>query len=127
MGAASGTVRTAWYTGDPRPGRRRGWSVAELLMPIGGAALAGEVEQVPQRLDSADVAGFLPGFDGCVKEFRAPEVADRLPVAVKHVQHGLLRAVGGLGEVVAVVGGAGRGQRAQPPPAAFGGQSEAAR
>jgi hypothetical protein len=55
-----------------------GWSVAELLMPVGWAALAGEVEQVPQRLDGADVAGFLPVIDGCVEEFRAPEVADRL-------------------------------------------------
>jgi hypothetical protein len=63
-----------------------GWSVAELLMPTGWAALAGEVEQVPQRLDGADVAGFLPGIDGCVEQFRAPEVADRLPVAVKYVQ-----------------------------------------
>ena len=46
-------------------------------MPVGRAAFAGEVEQVPQRLDGADVAGFLPGIDGCVEEFRAPEVADR--------------------------------------------------
>jgi hypothetical protein len=51
-------------------------------------------------------------------------VEDRLPVAVKHVQHRLLGAVGGLGEVVTVVAGAGRGQQAQPPPAAFGGEGE---
>jgi hypothetical protein len=70
------------------------------------------------------VAGFLPVIDGCVEEFRAPEVADRLPVAVKHVQDRLLGAVGGLGQVVKVVGGAGRGQWAQPAPAAFGGEGE---
>jgi hypothetical protein len=36
-------------------------------MPVGWAALAGEVEQVPQRLDGADVAGFLPGIGGCIE------------------------------------------------------------
>src|SRR6266851_844082 len=93
-------------------------------MPIGRAALAGEVEQVPERLDGADVAGFLPVIDGCIEQFRAPEVADRLPVAVKDVQYRLLGAVGGLGQVFTVVGGAGRGQQAQPPPAAFRGDRE---
>src|SRR6266851_939914 len=93
-------------------------------MPIGRAALAGEVEQVPERLDGADVAGFLPVIDGCIEQFRAPEVADRLPVAVKDVQYRLLGAVGGLGQVFTVVGGAGRGQQAQPPPAAFRGEGE---
>jgi hypothetical protein len=95
-------------------------------MPIGRAAFAGEVEQVPQRFDGADVAGFLAGIGGCVEQFRAPEVADRLPVAAEHVQHWLLGAVGGLGQVVEVVGGAGRGQQAQPPPAAFGGEGDKA-
>src|SRR5215468_9842700 len=90
-----------------------GSSIAELLMPIGWAALWGEVEQVPERLDSADVARFLPVIGGCVKEFRAPEVTDRVPGAVKHVQHWLLRAVGRLGQVVAVVGVISRGQQAQ--------------
>ena len=51
-------------------------------------------------------------------------MAGRLPVAVEHVQHRLLGAVGGLGEVVTVVAGPGRGQQAQPPPAAFGGEGE---
>jgi mannose-6-phosphate isomerase-like protein (cupin superfamily) len=41
-----------------------GRSVAELLMPSGWAAFAGEGEQVPQRFDGADVAGFLPGIEG---------------------------------------------------------------
>src|SRR5260370_6293920 len=56
-----------------------GWSVAELLMPIGWAALAGEVEQVPQRLDGADVAGVLPRVDGGVRKVPGPEGAGRLP------------------------------------------------
>src|SRR5271165_6664484 len=47
-----------------------GWSVAEPLMPVGRAALAGEVEQVPQRLNGADVAGFLPLIGGRVEQFR---------------------------------------------------------
>ena len=99
-------------------------SVAELLVPVGWAALAGEVEKVPQGLKGADMAGFLPRIGGCIEEFGAPEMADRVPIAVKHVQHRLLGAAGGLGEVVTVVSGAGRGQHAQPPPAAFSGEGE---
>src|SRR5258707_10386680 len=73
-----------------------GWSVAELLMPIGWAALAGEVEQVPQRLDGADVAGVLPGVDGGVEQFPAPEVAGRLPLPGENIQPGVLPAPRGV-------------------------------
>src|SRR5215471_2739609 len=92
-------------------------SVAELLIPVGSAAFGGEVEQVPQRLDGADMAGVLPGIGGCVKQLGTPEVANRIPVAVEDVQHRLLVAVWGLGEVVPVIGGACGGQHPEPPPA----------
>ena len=49
---------------------------------------------------------------------------DRLSVAVKHVQHWLLVTFRGLGEVVAVIAGTGRGQKAQMAPAAFPGEGE---
>src|SRR5262249_30601835 len=94
-------------------------SVAQLLIPAGSAALRGEIEQVPQRLEGADVAGFLPRLLWRVEQLRGPEVADRVPVAVEHVQHRPLLTVRALGQVVAVIGGPGRGQHAQPPPAAF--------
>ena len=45
-----------------------------------------EVEQVPLRLDGADVAWFLHRIDGCVEKLRAQEVPDRIPVAVEHVE-----------------------------------------
>ena len=37
-------------------------SIAQLLIPVGSAARGGEVVQVPERLDGADVAGILPGL-----------------------------------------------------------------
>ena len=82
----------------------------------------GEVVQVPERLDGADVAGILPGLGWCTEKLRGPKVADRLPVAVEHVQHRPLMAFRGLSEVVAVIGGAGRGQQAQSAPAALAGE-----
>src|SRR5215472_19102990 len=85
-------------------------SVAELLVPVGSAAFGGEVEQVPQRLDGADMAGVLPGIGGSVKQLGAPEVTDRIAVAVEDVQHRHLVAVRGLGEVIPVIGGACGGQ-----------------
>ena len=56
-------------------------SVTQLLIPIGAAPLGGEVIQVPQRLDGADVTGLLPGIGWCIEKLRAPEVADCLPAA----------------------------------------------
>jgi hypothetical protein len=99
-------------------------SIAQLLIPVGSAARGGEVVQVPERLDGAGVAGILPGLGWCVEKLRGPEVADRLPVAVEHVQHRPLIAFRGLGEVVAVIGGAGRGQQAQSAPAALVAEGE---
>src|SRR5215469_12618951 len=66
----------------------------------------------------------LPGIGWRLEQFRAPEVADRLAVAVEHVQHRLLLAVWRLGQVIAVIGGPGRGQEPQSPPAALGGEGE---
>ena len=104
--------------------RWRRSSVGKLLIPIGSAPFGGEIVQVPNRLDGADVAGTLSGIEWCIEELRAPEVADCLPVAMEHVQHWLLVTFCGLGEVVAVIGGACRGQEAQPPPAAFAREGE---
>src|SRR5215467_11018698 len=104
---------------------RAAWvSVAQLLVPVDAASLWGEVVKVPDRFEGADMAGVLPGIPGCVEQFRAPEVADRVTVAVEDVQHRLLLTVGGLGQVVAVIGGPGRGQHAQVPPATLGGEAE---
>ena len=53
-------------------------------------------------------------------------MADLVSVAVKHVQHRLLLAIGGLGQVVAVIDGPGPRQQARPPPATFGGEGQEA-
>jgi hypothetical protein len=42
--------------------------VAELLGPVSGSALGGQVEQVPERFERPDVAGILTWLGGCVKE-----------------------------------------------------------
>src|SRR5688572_842912 len=44
-------------------------------------------------------------------------MANRVAVAMEHVQHRPLGSLRGLGEVVAVVGVAGRGQEPEPSPA----------
>jgi hypothetical protein len=76
-------IRTPWGANPSAT-----WSrVAPLLVPDGWAALRGEVEQVPDRLEGADVARILAGVGWCVEELRAPEVADRLAVAVEDVQY----------------------------------------
>jgi hypothetical protein len=98
--------------------------VAQLLVPVGRTSLGGKVEQVPERLEGAVVAGILPWVSRRVEELRAPEVADRLAVAMEHVHHRHLVSVRGLAEVVLVIAVAGRGQEPQPPPAAFLGEGE---
>src|SRR5215475_2255732 len=60
--------------------------VAELFVPLDRAAFRGEVEQVPDGLERADVARILARLGGCVEELRSPEVADRLAVSMEHVQ-----------------------------------------
>ena len=42
--------------------------VAQLLVPDGRAALRGEVEEIPDRLERADVPGILLGVGRCVEE-----------------------------------------------------------
>src|SRR5260370_211499 len=83
-------------------------------MPLGG-----EVEQIPLWVDGIAMARVLPRFGRGIEEFGAPEVADRFAVALEHIQHGPLAALRVLAEVVAVLGGARRGQQLQPPPAAL--------
>src|SRR4051794_35273581 len=92
--------------------------VAQLLDEV-LAALRGEVEHVPERLEGAPGARILPGIPRRVEELRSPEMPDRLPVAVEDVEHRPLRPPRGLGEVVVVVGVARRGEQAQAPPAAL--------
>ena len=65
------------------------------------------------------MARVLAGIGRSVEELRAPEVPDRAAVAMEHVQHRPLASVGGLGVVVAVVGVAGRRQKAQRAPASL--------
>src|SRR5262245_34673094 len=98
--------------------------VAQLLVPDGRAPFRGEVEQVPDRLEGADVTRILVRVGWCVEELGAPEVADRLAVAVKYVQHRPLLALRGLPEVVALVAVVGRGEQAQPSPPALLGEGE---
>jgi hypothetical protein len=45
-------------------GRRRLSSVAQLLIPVGRAALGGQIEQIPERLDGADVTRILSPVRG---------------------------------------------------------------
>jgi hypothetical protein len=52
--------------------------VAQLFIPVGRASLWREIEQVPDRLEGADVARILSGVRRCVEELRAPEMADRI-------------------------------------------------
>ena len=56
-------------------GPSRSLSVAQLLIPVSSAAILYEVEQVPLRLDGADVAWFLHRIDGCVEKLRNPRSA----------------------------------------------------
>jgi hypothetical protein len=49
--------------------------VAQLLIPVGRSSLRCEVEQVPDRLEGANVAGILSGVGRCVEELRAPDPA----------------------------------------------------
>src|SRR5215217_1897298 len=98
--------------------------ILQLLVPVAPATLGREIEQVPDRLEGADVTGILVAVRRRIEELRAPEVADRVAVAVEHVQHRPLVPLRGLGEVVAVVGAAARGQQAQPAPAAIAREGE---
>jgi hypothetical protein len=43
---------------------------------VGAAPFGGEVEQVPELLDGADVPSILARFGGHVQELRAPDMAD---------------------------------------------------
>src|SRR5437764_832770 len=77
-------------------------AIAQLLVPVGRASLRRQVEQVPERLEGADVTWILAGIPRCVEELRAPEVADPVVVAVEHGQHRPLGPLLSLGKVVAV-------------------------
>ena len=96
--------------------------VAHLLEPVGPPAFGSEVEEVPQRLEGANVARVLLRTLWCIEKFRTPEMADYWAVAVEHVQHWLLVAFPGLRPVVAVIGVASRGQEPEPPPSALLGE-----
>src|SRR2546421_12300004 len=98
---------------------RRPSGVAQLRIPIGPASFGCEVEQIPLWVDGIDVARLLPGLGRRVEKFGAPEVADHFALAPEHIEHRPLGALYVLAEVVAVVGGAGRGEQPQPPPGAL--------
>jgi hypothetical protein len=104
-----------------------GLRVAELLVPVGRAPLRGEVEEVPDRLQGADVTRVVARLDPGVEELRAPEVPDLFTVAVEDVQDRPLMPFRILTEVVAVVAVGGRGQEAQVAPATLLREGEDAR
>jgi hypothetical protein len=85
--------------------------VAQLRIPVGPASFGREVEEIPQRIDGIDVARVLPRLSWRVEKLRAPEVVNRFAAAPEHVEHRLLGSLRALAEVVAVVGGASRGQQ----------------
>src|SRR5438046_10019351 len=91
--------RVARGSGRADPSR-----VTQLLVPVARAPFRRQVEQVPDRLEGADVARILPRLGRRVEELGAPEVADRLPVAVEHVEHRPLLSPPGLAGVVALAG-----------------------
>jgi len=82
-------------------------------------ALRGQVEEVPEGLEGADMARIFSAVGWGVEKFGAPEMADRVAVAVEHVEHRPLDAVRGFGVVVAVVVVRGRGKRPEPSPPAL--------
>src|SRR6266566_947113 len=85
--------------------------VAQLRIPFGPASFGREVEQIPLWVDGIGVAGILPRIGGQVEELGAPEMADCFVLTPEHVEHRHLGSLRVLAEVVAVVGGASRGQQ----------------
>src|SRR5215203_2536356 len=83
----------------PRPAGRGRSVVVQLLVPI-GPPFRGEVEEVPEGLDRPHVARVLAGIPRRVEEFGAPEVPDRVALAMEHVEHRPLCTLGGLRAVV---------------------------
>ena len=57
-------------------------AVVQLLVPV-RSSLRGEVEEVPERLERAHVAGLLSVVRRRVEELRSPEMADRVRPAVE--------------------------------------------
>src|SRR5262249_35720752 len=100
--------------------------VLQLLVPT-GPSLPDQVEQIPDRLERAATPRILPGVGGRVEQLGGPEVGDRRAIPVEDIQHRSLRALGGLGVVVAVVRVFPGGEQPQPPPAAFLGEGEHSR
>src|SRR5205823_280595 len=95
----------------PPLARRQPSGVVQLRIPVGSASFGCEVEQIPLWVDGIGVAGILPRIGWQVEELGAPEMADHFALTPEHVEHRHLGSLGGLAEVVAVVGGASRGQQ----------------
>src|SRR4051794_32025769 len=74
------------------PARPSSSLVLQLLVPV-RTPLRGQVEHIPERFEAAHVARFLSGLRRRVEQLRAPEVADRVAVAVEDVEHRPLLAV----------------------------------
>ena len=98
--------------------------VVDVLVPILRASFGSEVEQVPERLECADVPGLLTRLGRRVEHLRAPEVTDPVAVPVEHGQHRPLYPVRRLGVAVAVVRVRRGGQESQPRPAALSGERQ---
>src|SRR5215203_4321210 len=107
------------YISPPSVDRRKAAYAAsvvrQLLVPVAPPSLGRQVEQVPDRLERPHVTRVLVAVRRCVEELRAPEVPDRLAIAVEDVEHRTLVGLRGLGQVVAVVAVGGRGEQAQIP------------
>src|SRR5215472_12239334 len=93
--------------------------VRELRKPVLAAALARQVEQVPQRPHHVDVARVLARLGRGEHQLAPPGVADDVAVAREDVERGVLLSVLALAEVVVVVVVAGRRKQAQVLPAAL--------
>ena len=87
-------------------------SVAQLLVPVARASFGGQIEQIPERLERADVTWLLVAVRRGIEQLLAPEMADCVRVAMVHIEHWALDFLVGFCEVVAVVCVALRGQEA---------------
>ncbi|HEV2936396.1 MAG TPA: SDR family oxidoreductase [Streptosporangiaceae bacterium] len=83
------------------------------------ASARGHVQDIPDRPDQVDVAGFLAVVAGGKHQLGRPSVTEPVGVAREHVQDRGLLAVWPFRAVVAVVAVVPRGQQPQMTPAAF--------
>lgn len=74
--------------------------VVQLLFPIGATSFWRQIENVPERLDRASMAGILSRTSSGVEHLGTPEVADLSAVSPEHIQHRQLEPLGRLRVII---------------------------